>query len=642
MSIQTYYFYQAGSIPGVSGSFPAGTAVDIDNVAMTVVATRPIGSNVPTIVQLLSQTAATATSMTLQTAATGTGNGSSFPVSGMGSVAFTITGTFSATITWEGSEDGTNYFSILATNYGSTVSATTATTTGIYLAGCSGLQNVRAHITAYTSGSITVTAHAVPLGGGGSSGGGGGGGSVSISDGSDVAQGTTTDAAWSLSGSGTVIALLKKMDLLINAFGLDNTNEMKVSVYGKNSTAGDTPLGLDSSGRLSNNIVQIGGSSITLGSKTSANSYPVVVASDQAAIPIQHGNVVDAGNSSTATLTGNSVFTGTGTSSLNYSAISIEIFADQNSAAGGLSIQQSQDNSHYDTVDTFTITANTAFNTVVNLVGQYYKIVYTNGSTNQGAFRLQTVKMVADVVLPRTLSAIGGLKVDGPVASAATNAGNPLKTGGAFNTTQPTVSNGQLVDAQYTNRGAALVATGVDQFSVNDALWNGAVNAPTNPVIVEQNLNNWIRNGNVYVAPVERAAGGTGNFGLSLFSTSTNTKNILIYAVEVWNGGGTTVFLLQTTTTDPALNTTLTAINSKLGGGASTLTSTTGNITYNTATGSVPGTLYSSVNCQNSQTVQMLQNGATILLPSGANNGIAVYSTGTNGTYGITVRWAEY
>jgi len=41
-------------------------------------------------------------------------------------------------------------------------------------------------------------------------GGGGGGGAVTIADGADVAQGTTTDVAW-VSGAGTVISLLKKI-----------------------------------------------------------------------------------------------------------------------------------------------------------------------------------------------------------------------------------------------------------------------------------------------------------------------------------------------------------------------------------------------------------------------------------------------
>ena len=54
----------------------------------------------------------------------------------------------------------------------------------------------------------------------------------------------------------------------------------------------------------------------------------------------------------------------------------------------------------------------------------------------------------------------------GNVASGGTNGGNPVKLGGAFNTTQPTVTNAQIVDAQMTARGAQIVATGVDTFTV--------------------------------------------------------------------------------------------------------------------------------------------------------------------------------
>ena len=41
-------------------------------------------------------------------------------------------------------------------------------------------------------------------------GGGGGGGAVTVADGADVAEGTTTDPAW-VSGAGTTIALLKTL-----------------------------------------------------------------------------------------------------------------------------------------------------------------------------------------------------------------------------------------------------------------------------------------------------------------------------------------------------------------------------------------------------------------------------------------------
>jgi len=62
---------------------------------------------------------------------------------------------------------------------------------------------------------------------------------------------------------------------------------------------------------------------------------------------------------------------------------------------------------------------------------------------------------------------VAGLQaVGGPVASGGSNADNPLKVGGVFNTTQPTVTNGQVVDGQYTARGAAIVSTGADTFNV--------------------------------------------------------------------------------------------------------------------------------------------------------------------------------
>lgn len=81
-----------------------------------------------------------------------------------------------------------------------------------------------------------------------------------------------------------------------------------------------------------------------------------------------------------------------------------------------------------------------------------------------------------------------GTFVQGPVASAAANAGNPVKIGGPFNTTQPTVTNGQVVDGQYTARGAAIVAPGADGFPVTNtppvaatAQTDGATNTPSVP-----------------------------------------------------------------------------------------------------------------------------------------------------------------
>lgn len=56
--------------------------------------------------------------------------------------------------------------------------------------------------------------------------------------------------------------------------------------------------------------------------------------------------------------------------------------------------------------------------------------------------------------------------VVGPAASGTAKAGAPVQTGAVFNTTQPTVTTGQVVENQATARGALIVAPGVDPFSV--------------------------------------------------------------------------------------------------------------------------------------------------------------------------------
>jgi hypothetical protein len=53
-------------------------------------------------------------------------------------------------------------------------------------------------------------------------------------------------------------------------------------------------------------------------------------------------------------------------------------------------------------------------------------------------------------------------EVQGDAASGAAKSGNPVQVGHVFNTTQPTVTTGQVVEAQATARGALIVATGVD------------------------------------------------------------------------------------------------------------------------------------------------------------------------------------
>lgn len=99
------------------------------------------------------------TNNSLQSAASATGNGTALAVSGYGVATIEVTGTFVGTITWEGSRDGgTTYYSVDATAIGGSV-ATTATTTGLYTISVNALTHIRARVSAYTSGSITVVAN---------------------------------------------------------------------------------------------------------------------------------------------------------------------------------------------------------------------------------------------------------------------------------------------------------------------------------------------------------------------------------------------------------------------------------------------------------------------------------------------------
>jgi len=106
---------------------------------------------------------ATTLETTHQNAATTDGNGTAATVSGYGPISFQITGTpDGATVTWEGSVDGTNYTAFSATKTDTGVEATTATAEGIYSTNVSGYKSVRAVISTAGAGtSLTVKSLAV-------------------------------------------------------------------------------------------------------------------------------------------------------------------------------------------------------------------------------------------------------------------------------------------------------------------------------------------------------------------------------------------------------------------------------------------------------------------------------------------------
>ena len=98
--------------------------------------------------------------VTLQDAATATGVGGSVTTVSANAVVLDVRGTFVGTVTFQGTVDGIAWYNLRAVTASDGAITTTTTTTGLFIVSGGGLKAVRANITVYTSGSITVLARA--------------------------------------------------------------------------------------------------------------------------------------------------------------------------------------------------------------------------------------------------------------------------------------------------------------------------------------------------------------------------------------------------------------------------------------------------------------------------------------------------
>jgi len=73
-----------------------------------------------------------------------------------GHVGFQITGTFTATITFEGTINGTDWQTVAATKREDLTAAPTATAPGLFVVDMAGLLKTRARMSAWTSGAALV------------------------------------------------------------------------------------------------------------------------------------------------------------------------------------------------------------------------------------------------------------------------------------------------------------------------------------------------------------------------------------------------------------------------------------------------------------------------------------------------------
>ena len=92
----------------------------------------------------------------LQNAAVATGNGTPLATRGMASLGLQVSGTFVGTVAFEATLDGANWIALQAVDVRDGSVVTTATAPGVFVAACAGISQVRARISAYSSGNITV------------------------------------------------------------------------------------------------------------------------------------------------------------------------------------------------------------------------------------------------------------------------------------------------------------------------------------------------------------------------------------------------------------------------------------------------------------------------------------------------------
>jgi len=159
------------------------------------------------------------------------------------------------------------------------------------------------------------------------------------------------------------------------------------------------------------------------------------------------------------------------------------------------------------------------------------------------------------------------LFVQGAAASAASIAGNPILMGGTFTTTQPTITTGQAVNLQTTNRGSLLVslasventATNAGFVKITDGTTAVPVTAASTAAAANQAALNVSLSPNTGLAPTTNALFACST-GIAAALTVANIKASAgsVYGMSIANLTASTVYIqFYNTAGTPTLGTSV-------------------------------------------------------------------------------------
>jgi len=207
---------------------------------------------------------------------------------------------------------------------------------------------------------------------------------------------------------------------------------------------------------------------LLLGSDGSNSRYITLDSSGNVVI-VPNANL-DAGNSTTTPLASNGTFSGTGIDVSGFSVITIFVFADK---AGTLNIEFSTDNSNWDDVVSYSISASTAEHVQIGPQARYFRVVYQNTNSAQSVFRLQTIEKSIPSFHPVI-----------PVSSTVDSSADALLTKSVI-TGRSSQGGGTYVDVKVTPSGALIT----DEAVASTATRSSVAASATNVTILASNTN---------------------------------------------------------------------------------------------------------------------------------------------------------